>query len=121
MSASTNKHHIIEIFSANCPLCRHIIDDIKISKCEGCKQIVYDINNLTNEIKLKMRDYVNNICKNTEILRKLRQNLYSYQSRIVHCTLPTLSWCKRGVSSLIFSCNLCLSAPYTYSRVSRIH
>ena len=58
MSASTNKHHIIEIFSANCPLCRHIIDDIKISKCEGCKQIVYDINNLTNEIKLKMRDYV---------------------------------------------------------------
>jgi len=38
-------------------LCKHIIDDIKIGKCEGCNQIVYDINNITNEIKLKMRDY----------------------------------------------------------------
>lgn len=57
MTASTNKHHTIEIFSANCPLCKHIIDDIKIGKCEGCNQIVYDINNMTNKIKLKMRDY----------------------------------------------------------------
>ncbi|MGI0045519.1 MAG: thioredoxin family protein [Nitrososphaeraceae archaeon] len=57
MTTLTNKHHTIEIFSANCPLCKHIIDDIQIGKCEGCNQIVYDINNITNEIKSKMRDY----------------------------------------------------------------
>jgi hypothetical protein len=51
------QHHIIEIFSANCPLCKHIIDDIQIGKCEGCNQTVYDINNITDEIKLKMRHY----------------------------------------------------------------
>jgi hypothetical protein len=51
------QHHIIEIFSANCPLCRHIIEDFQIGKCEGCNQIVYDINNITDDIKLKLRDY----------------------------------------------------------------
>lgn len=51
------QHHIIEIFSANCPLCKHIIDDIQIGKCEGCNQTVYDINNITDKIKLKMRHY----------------------------------------------------------------
>lgn len=51
------QYHIIETFSANCPLCRHIIDDIQIGKCKGCNQIVYDINNITDEIKLKLRDY----------------------------------------------------------------
>ena len=51
------QHHTIEIFSANCPLCKHIIDEIQIGKCEGCNQTVYDINNITDEIKSKMRDY----------------------------------------------------------------
>jgi len=51
------QHHTIEIFSASCPLCKHIIDDIEIGKCEGCNQIVYDVNNMTEEIKVKMRDY----------------------------------------------------------------
>jgi hypothetical protein len=51
------QRHTIEIFSANCPLCKHIIDDIQIGKCEGCNQTVYDINNITDEIKFKMRDY----------------------------------------------------------------
>jgi hypothetical protein len=51
------QHHLIEIFSANCPLCKHITDDIQIGKCESCKQIVYDINNMTEDIKVKMRDY----------------------------------------------------------------
>jgi glutaredoxin 3 len=52
------QHRLIEIFSANCPLCKHITDDIQIGKCEGCNQIVYDINNnMTEEIKVKMRDY----------------------------------------------------------------
>jgi hypothetical protein len=51
------QHHIIEIFSANCPLCNYIIDDIQIGKCEGCNQTVYDINNITDDIKIKVRDY----------------------------------------------------------------
>jgi flavoprotein len=51
------QHHTIEIFSANCPLCKHITDDIEIGKCEGCRQIVYDVNNMTEELKVKMRDY----------------------------------------------------------------
>ena len=38
-------------------MCRHIIDDIQIGKCKGCNQIIYDINNITDEIKLKLRDY----------------------------------------------------------------
>ena len=50
-------HHTIEIFSANCPLCRHVTDDIQIGKCEGCNQIIYDINNMTEEIKAKMKNY----------------------------------------------------------------
>ena len=49
--------HTIEIFSANCPLCKHIIDDIQIGKCQGCNQTVYDVNNMTDDIKRKMRDY----------------------------------------------------------------
>lgn len=51
------QHHTIEIFSAYCPLCRHITDDIEIGKCEGCGQTVYDVNNLTEGIKVKMKDY----------------------------------------------------------------
>jgi glutaredoxin 3 len=51
------QHHTIEIFSANCPLCKHIIEDIEIGRCEGCMQIVYDLNNITEEIKTKMKNY----------------------------------------------------------------
>jgi tRNA U54 and U55 pseudouridine synthase Pus10 len=51
------QHHNIEIFSVNCPLCKHITNDIEIGKCEGCKQIVYDVNNMTEEIKVKMKNY----------------------------------------------------------------
>jgi hypothetical protein len=51
------QHHTIEIFSANCPLCKHIIEDIEIGSCEGCKQIVYDLNNMTEDIKTKMKNY----------------------------------------------------------------
>ncbi len=51
------QHHTIEIFSANCPLCKHVTEEIQIGKCEGCNQIVYDINNMTDEIKTKMRGY----------------------------------------------------------------
>ena len=51
------QHHTIEIFSANCPLCKQIIDDIEIGRCEGCKQIVYDLNNMTEYVKTKMKNY----------------------------------------------------------------
>ena len=49
--------HTIEIFSAGCPLCRHITYEIEIGKCKGCLQKVYDTNHITDEIKRKMRDY----------------------------------------------------------------
>ena len=51
------QHHTIEIFSANCPLCKHVVEDIYIGRCEGCKQIVYDVNNMTEDIKTKMKKY----------------------------------------------------------------
>lgn len=51
------QHHTIEIFSANCPLCKNIIDNIQIGKCEGCNQVVYDVNEMTEEVKQKMRTY----------------------------------------------------------------
>jgi glutaredoxin 3 len=51
------ENHTIEIFSAGCPLCKHIIDDIQIGKCQGCHQTVYDVNEMTDEIKRKMKDY----------------------------------------------------------------
>jgi glutaredoxin 3 len=51
------RHHTIEIFSANCPLCKHVIDNIEIGKCEGCNQTVYNVNIITDKIKSKIRDY----------------------------------------------------------------
>jgi hypothetical protein len=48
---------MIEIFSANCPLCKHITEDIQIGKCAACNQKVYDVNNMTDEIKVKMKEY----------------------------------------------------------------
>ena len=51
------QYHTIEIFSANCPLCKHLTDDIEIGKCEGCSQTVYHVNNMTDEIKAKMKEY----------------------------------------------------------------
>jgi hypothetical protein len=51
------QHHTIEIFSAGCPLCKHVIDDIQIGKCQGCNQTVYDMNKMTEEAKRKMKVY----------------------------------------------------------------
>jgi hypothetical protein len=50
------QHHTIEIFSANCPLCKHIIDD-KVGKCQGCNQTIYNVNNMTEDIKRKKKEY----------------------------------------------------------------
>jgi hypothetical protein len=49
--------HTVEIFSAGCPLCRHITDEVEIGKCKGCSQMVYDVNRMTEEIKVKMKKY----------------------------------------------------------------
>lgn len=38
------------------PLIGRNEDDIGIGKCEGCSQTVYDVNNVTEEIKLKVED-----------------------------------------------------------------
>lgn len=56
-SKPQSQHHTIEIFSANCPVCKEVTDVIEIGRCQGCKQLVYDVNNMTNEIKLKMKNY----------------------------------------------------------------
>jgi hypothetical protein len=37
------QHHTIEIFSANCSLCKHITDEIEIGKCKDCNQIIYNV------------------------------------------------------------------------------
>jgi hypothetical protein len=39
-------------------LCKHIVDDMEIGRCEGCRQIVYDVNNMTEDIKTKMKNSV---------------------------------------------------------------
>jgi protein-disulfide isomerase len=49
--------HTIEIFSAGCPLCKHLTHEAEIGKCKGCSQTIYDIDNMTEEIRRKMRDY----------------------------------------------------------------
>lgn len=51
------QHHTIETFTANCPLCKHIIDDIQVGRCQGCTQIVYDVNNMTDDVKQKMKRF----------------------------------------------------------------
>ena len=30
------QHHTIEIFSADCTVCKHMTADVEIGKCEGC-------------------------------------------------------------------------------------
>lgn len=47
------ENHTFEIFSANCPLCRNI----EIKKQEGCSLKVYDVNNMTEELREKMEKY----------------------------------------------------------------
>jgi len=51
------QHHTIEVFSANCQLCKEVTDVIEIGRCQGWRQIVYDTNNMTDEIKMKMENY----------------------------------------------------------------
>ena len=41
--------HIIEVFSANCPLCNKVVDEIEAGKCAECRLIV---NNLSESLEL---------------------------------------------------------------------
>ena len=63
---------MIEIFSANCHLCKEIIDIIEVGKCEGCKRIVYNINNMSNDVKAKMNNYRINAVPTTIIDGKIK-------------------------------------------------
>jgi glutaredoxin len=49
--------HVIEIFSAGCPLCKHVSDVIEVGKCRGCTQIVHDVGAPTAEVEAKMSAY----------------------------------------------------------------
>jgi len=69
---SQKQHHTIEIFSANCPLCKEVTDVIEIGRCQGFKQIVYDTNNMTEEIKMKMKNYDVRAVPTTIIDRKIK-------------------------------------------------
>lgn len=53
----TVQHHSIEIFSAGCPLCKHVTDVIEIGRCQGCSQTVYNVKEMTEDIKAKMKTY----------------------------------------------------------------
>ena len=57
MGPPMKRGHTIEIFSSGCPLCRYVSDVIAVGKCRGCTQIVLDVNQATEEVKAKMRDY----------------------------------------------------------------
>jgi thioredoxin family protein len=35
--------HKIEVFSADCPLCNRVVDEIEVGKCAGCQLIVYNL------------------------------------------------------------------------------
>jgi hypothetical protein len=35
--------HRIEVFSASCPLCNKVVDEIEAGRCAGCQLMVYNI------------------------------------------------------------------------------
>ncbi|MFQ5908573.1 MAG: thioredoxin family protein [Thermoplasmata archaeon] len=49
--------HVIEIFSAGCPLCTHVSDVIEVGKCRGCTRIIHDVRAPTAEVAAKMSAY----------------------------------------------------------------
>lgn len=49
--------HVIEIFSAGCPLCKHVSDVIEVGRCRGCTQIVHDVRAPAPEVGAKMSAY----------------------------------------------------------------
>lgn len=67
------QHHTFEIFSANCPLCKHIVEDIEFGRCEGSKQIVYDVNNMTEDIKIVGIPDFHWKCGGEELFQRLKR------------------------------------------------
>ncbi len=49
--------HVIEIFSADRPLCREVVEIVEFGKCRDCEMTVYDVRRPTPEIEEKMRRY----------------------------------------------------------------
>src|SRR5918992_4276583 len=107
----------IEIFSANCPLCKHITDDIQIGKCEGCNQVVYDVNQMTEEIKQKMKTYG---------IKSVPTTIIDGEVKVVG--IPDFPWiCSEDMYTKLkkdfpLNTNRLLSAgTYLYSRVSQTY
>lgn len=50
-------HHKIEIFSADCPLCKHVIDTVSVGKCADCNMIIHDTNKMDDKLKQAMKQY----------------------------------------------------------------
>ena len=50
-------HHRIEIFSADCPLCKHVIDTITVGKCADCNLTVHNTNTMDERLKQIMKQY----------------------------------------------------------------
>ena len=43
LAISNYVSHRIEVFSANCPLCSEVVDEIEAGRCAGCQLIVYNL------------------------------------------------------------------------------
>ena len=50
-------HHKIEIFSADCPLCKHVVDTVSVGKCADCNMIIHDTNKMDDKLKQAMKQY----------------------------------------------------------------
>ena len=50
-------HHKIEIFSADCPLCKNVIDTVSVGKCADCNMIIHDTNKMDDKLKHVMKQY----------------------------------------------------------------
>jgi len=50
-------HHSIEIFSADCSLCKHVIDTITVGKCADCSLVVHNTNYMDERLKQIMKKY----------------------------------------------------------------
>ncbi len=51
------KGHKLEIFSADCPLCRDVINIVELGKCSSCKMEIYNLNKIDKKIKDKISKY----------------------------------------------------------------
>ncbi len=64
--------HTIEIFSGDCYFCKRAINIIEAGKCYGCKLIIYDLNNVNDEIRKKIKEYKINSVPTIIIDKKIK-------------------------------------------------